>query len=941
MKNKHLSFNTLFIALFCIALQACSTKSAEQTPQWPQQTLETKPWTRWWWHGSTVDSANLTANLEALAQAGFGGVEITPIYDVKGYEDKAIPFQSDKWMEMFAFTLKEAHRLGMEVDLANASGWPFGGNWIGAKDACKNVRYKKFTLNGGEKLKEKVEFIQKPLAKAVRKRITISDVKFPISSTKNLQKKALAQIRFKKPLPLQALMAYNAHGKIVDLTNHVNNGKLDWTAPKGKWTLYAIFQGWHGKMVERAGTRGEGNVIDHFSKDALEHFLADFDKHAKNIDMTGFRAFFNDSYEVDDGLGSADWTTKFFEEFKQRRGYNLRNYLPALLGDADEETNNRVLCDYRETISDLLLDDFTKPWAKWAESHNAIIRNQAHGSPAAVLDLYAASHIPETEGTNPMRIKMASSAGHTSGKKLIACEACTWLKEHFLSNLADVKQNADNYLGNGVNHIVYHGTPYSPADEKWPGWMFYAAVHFAPTNTWWDELKTLNSYIANCQSFMQNSTPDNDILLYFPIHDTWSEGSIKSLPHFGKKNEDLTKAISNKLLNEGYTFDYISDRQIAKLKCNGKQLEAAGATYKTIIVPQCNCIPFPTLQHLFDLAETGATVIFERNIPTKISGLKDYKKQEEKAAQLVGKLNFSGNKTKSAAYGKGTIWVGSLLETMLSQTGIEKEALIANGLGFNRVKRAEGTCYFISNWSDKTVDKWIKVQAYGKEAAWFNPMTHTLGKAQTKADGSVYTQLKPGEALILQWYNGSVVADNYPVWKTSKISKELNNEWSVSFEKGGSTLPESYKTKELKSWTEVSDELQKFSGTASYKTSFDIPENALGDYQLNLGKVHEVATVILNGKNLGLLVGPEFQVVLPATLLKNKNTLEVKVTNLMANRIIDMDKRHVNYKKFYNINFAPHLRENKDTDGTFTSKNWSPLPSGLLGPVSISRVEKK
>ena len=276
-------------------------------------------------------------------------------------------------------------------------------------------------------------------------------------------------------------------------------------------------------MVERAGKGGEGNVIDHFSKKAIRDFLSVFDEGARDIDLTGLRAFFNDSYEVDDAQGESDWTPLLFDEFKTRRGYDLKQYLPALFGNDSDEVNSRVLCDFRETISDLLLDNFTKEWAAWAKTHKAVIRNQAHGSPANILDLYEASDIPETEGLEPMRIKMATSSAHVSGKPLIACEAATWLDEHFLADLAAVKQNLDRYLANGVNHIVYHGTPYSPTNEKWPGWLFYAAVHFAPTNSWWDELKAVNEYVTRCQSFMQNSSPDNDILLYFPIYDTWSE----------------------------------------------------------------------------------------------------------------------------------------------------------------------------------------------------------------------------------------------------------------------------------------------------------------------------------------------------------------------------------------------------------------------------------
>src|SRR5690606_8750135 len=137
--------------------------------------------------------------------------------------------------------------------------------------------------------------------------------------------------------------------------------------------------------------------------------------------------------------------------------------------------NTRVLCDYRETISELVLDNFTQTWKKWAHNYSAIVRNQAHGSPSNILDLYAVVDIPEIEGDEPLRFKMATSSGNVSGKKLVSPEAATWLNEHFESNLADIKEALDKFMLQGINHLVYHGTTYSPAEEPWPGRLFYAA----------------------------------------------------------------------------------------------------------------------------------------------------------------------------------------------------------------------------------------------------------------------------------------------------------------------------------------------------------------------------------------------------------------------------------------------------------------------------------
>ena len=118
-----------------------------------------------------------------------------------------------------------------------------------------------------------------------------------------------------------------------------------------------------------------------------------------------------------------------------------------------------------------------------------------------------------------------------------------------------------------------------------------------------------------------------------------------------------------------------------------------------------------------------------------------------------------------------------------------------------------------------------------------------------------------------------------------------------------------------------------------------MPGKIDSNYIIDLGNVHESAVVILNGKELGTLVGPVYRLTIPPGMLKENNELEIKVTNLMANRIIDLDKRGINYKKFYNINFAARKRENVNADGVFTAVNWEPLVSGLLGPVSLNEIQ--
>lgn len=922
--------------------------------KWPATTEQTKPWTRWWWLGSEVNKKDLSTVMQQYQQVGLGGLEITPIYGVQGEEDQYINFLSPKWMEMFDYTLQEGKKLNLGIDLANATGWPFGGPWIGDEDACKDMVYKTYTLNSGESLKDTIQYIQQPLLRTehpIKK--SIDEILQPISANKDLQALSIDQIKFKRPLPLQVLMAYSDDGDTIDITNKVNkDGILNWTAPKGNWKLYALFMGWHGKQVERAAPGGEGNVIDHFSSTALDHYLDRFDKAFQDHDLSGLRGFFNDSYEVDDAVGQSNYTPLLFEEFKKNRGYDLRNYLPELFTKTPTEKSNRILCDYRMTIDELILNNFTKEWYKWAHSKGKIVRNQSHGSPANTLDLYGVVDIPETEGTEILRIKFAPSTAHVMGKPLASSESATWLKEHFLSTLSDVKKALDVYFIGGVNHIVYHGTAYSPPSEPWPGRLFYASVEFTQANPFWNNFSALNNYVARTQSFLQQGKADNDVLLYFPIYDKYSEPSRQLLLHFdGMKpgfNGTPFELAADTMQQKGYAFDYISDRQILNLKDSSDKILTGGISYQTIILAGVKFMKAETLQKLFDLADKGATILVYKNLPTEVPGYGQLQQNEETFQKLIQQLNFvstNNSQIKSAAIGKGRFLISNNLQQLLKYASIRREEMTDKDLQFARRKNADGSeFYFIANRSDKPLNDWVTLQTKANGVSLYNPMTVDSGVARFKKNDKrlieVLLQLKPDESVIVQTSAKSITGNPYPYIKTKNTPLEINGKWTLKFTNGGPTLPETVTMEQLKPWTNLKDNsYQIFSGTASYSVHFKKPSGKSSQYLLNLGKVDESAQVFINGKKIATLIGPTFSCRLNRDDLKNDNLLEIKVSNSMANRIIDLDKRHVHWKKFNNINFAAKLPQDRDANGLFDASKWQPIVSGLEGPVTLTELE--
>lgn len=939
----------LFILLIVVSL---SGPIALAQPKWPAITQQTKPWTRWWWMGSAVNDKDLTNLLEQYQKAGLGGVEITPIYGVKGEEKQFISFLSPAWMDRLEHTLTEANRLGMGVDLAQASGWPFGGPWVTSADACKYVAYSTYTVKAGERLSEAVAYVQKPIMRTVGEKIDITQLIEPITKNPDLQRHAFDQVRFEKPLPLQSLMAYPEQGEAVDLTNKVDAaGKLNWTAPEGtpdtgNWTLYAVFQGWHGKMVERAGPGGEGDVIDHFSKTATRHYLQRFDDAFKGRNLKSLRAFFNDSYEVDDAQDEGNWTPALFGEFQKRRGYDLRQRLPALFGKATEDLNKRVLSDYRETIAELVLENYTKTWSDWAKGKGKIIRNQAHGSPANILDLYAVTDIPEIEGTELLRIKFASSAANVTGKKLTSSESATWDNEHFLSTLSDIKRDMDRFMLGGVNHTFYHGTNYSPQSAAWPGWLFYAAVHFNPNNTFWTDFSKLNQYVARCQSFLQAGKPDNDVLVYLPIYDAYTRPGKILLQHFDGMEHGFkglpVERHAEVLLEKGYGFDLISDKQLLGVTNAGGQLQTGGNTYRTILVPQAQYMPLATFYQLIKLAQNGATVVFVNSLPEDVPGLTDVDGRRNAFKKFLAQLRFEASGTpgvQRATAGSGAFLLGNDIDLLLAVAGVKRETMVDSGLECIRRRHDKGHYYFIANWSDKAVDGWVPLQTSAKSVALFNPMTETIGIAQFRPTNEVYLQLAPGESCILETSETTVSGPAYTYMKPTGQPQEISGTWNVNFISGGPELPKPLQVDKLGSWTKADGEVvKKFSGTADYTVTFPKPAGTGTGWLLDLGQVAESARVRLNGRDYGSLIGPVFRLFIPNEQLTDTNTLTVSVSNGMANRIIDLDRNHVNWKKFYNINMSARLREDRDANGNFTAERWTPKDSGLLGPVTLTPV---
>jgi hypothetical protein len=948
-------------ALGGVARAGNATEGPRDALAWGPVAAQTRPWTRWWWHGSAVTADGLAGQLRAFAEAGLGGVEIQPIYEAQGREDRIRNYLSPEWLAALDAATRHASGLGLGVDLTAGSGWNIGGPWIAPELSAGKVLVERWELREGERLEVPVRAVQPPHPELLdEERLSRPDLRPPM-----------------EPLPEPPLAALVARergsGETVDLGARVGPDRvLDWVAPAGRWELVGVFSGLVLKRVERAGPGGKGLMADCFAAGPVRLHLDRLGE-ALGEGRRGLRGVFHDSFELE----AMDWTREAVAEFARLRGYDLVPHLPEVFNGSGaaggDEVRSRVLCDVRETFSDLFLERFAGPLSEWSARRGWLTRNQAHGSPANLLDVYGAADIPETEYSGAASIpipglrqgagtarrpatlawRFASSPAHVLGKPLVAAEAITWVDQHYHVSLSQAKPVVDVLFGAGINHIVLHGSAYSPPEAPWPGVSFYAATEVNPANgTLWRDLPRLTGYVTRCQSVLQSGEHDNDVLLYWPQHDLWAQPDGGT----GEEGEgpDLTPdhhwqgepwvydhptgagGVAAGLEARGWQFDWVSDRQLAAFRADADaDADASGGVrnehgrYRVVVVPGARHVPLPTVEKLRELVVDGAAVVFVGDLPADVPGLAELEERRSRLAALRNDL-------RRAVVVPGE---GADLDRALAEAGAVREPVADSGLSVLRRRHEEGRHYFLANVTAERVEGWFALGT-GNAAgvAALDPLRDVRGLAPTRREGGrldVWLGLDPGESLILRTFDRrraeALDAPAYPTPVPTGRELALDGPWTVTFLDGGPALPPERTLGELVSWHGLGEEEADFSGAARYRLEFSLSAaDARRSWLLDLGDVRESAAARLNGRDLGTAWALPFRLALGSSPRPGRNVLELEVTNLAANRVRALARRGELVTNF----FMSWLDDAAPAD-------WEPMPSGLLGPVRLTETETR
>ena len=904
-----------------------------------------RPWVYWTWLSSNVTREGITADLEAMQRVGIGGALILDVD--QGTPAGTIKFFDAKWQEMFKYTVAEAKRLGLEINMNNGAGYyGSGGSWVPPEMGMQWVFQSETPIAGGATWSG---VLPKPVDRADYRDIAVLAIaepplaakdryQFPGLTMKALRWKSWVAYTGTQSAPLDAKAPAHAIiplNRVIDLTAQMDaTGKLTWTAPPGKWTVLRIGHAYNGSRIGPTPQGQGGPETDKLSKAATALHFNTFVKHLNNlVGPDGKVALVGTHIDSWEG-GGQNWTADMREEFKKRRGYDLLPYLPVLAGRVigDLQISERFLWDLRKTVSELMVENYVEEFQMLAHENGLRFTFESYTTTGNDLDAANFADEPMAEFWTPTgqgqdfypTAKSMSSAAHLNGHKVVGAEAFTSFRtERWLWHPAMLKRLGDDAFTRGVNRFVFHRYAAQPYLKPKPGLQMGPwGLHYERTNTWWEWSKPWHTYLARCQYLLRQGEPVADVL---------NLQSEEPLLRF----QDIPLT--------GFDYDACGPDTFQRVTTRNTELTLpTGRHYRLLTLSHTGTMTVPLLAKIRDLVRDGAAILGEP--PRATPGLTNYPQADADLKILADELWGSGAPVTERTVGRGKVFRGISAEHALSLLVVAPDFSAERTLSWIHRTDGEREIYFVANPSDETAmvnctfrvagkipELWdaengriVSLPAYSTAVAGLTRLSIPL-----RPNGSMFVVFKPAahsappaiESVSLDrqplFANGVALsaapvinfadseineAGSYLIatrdGKTRKIEVpplplpvQVDGPWQLHFPGGWGAPPGVIDLPTLISWNNVWSDarIMDFSGTAVYTKNLVIPAALLGANQrltLDLGRVEVMAKVTLNGKDLGILWKAPYSVDITSAAKAGDNALEIAVVNLWPNRLI-------------------------------------------------------
>jgi (4-O-methyl)-D-glucuronate---lignin esterase len=938
-----------------------------------------KAWVYWWWLDGAASAAGITADLETMKAQGISGVLLFDA-GLGGPDAPQGPlFMSEEWRVNFRHAVEEAARLGLDMSVNLCSGWNAGGPWVTRELAIKDLVFKETTVEGGAEIERDIpRFKPKPIA--------------PPSAASRLEggfpMVVEDPVDWYRDIVVLACKEKNVVWSVeqaVDVTRFMRGDRLHWNCPAGRWTILRI-----GYVVQPFTDEGYRRVqmsswptpqweIDPMSAEAMDLHFAE--TAIKLIEDAGpligktFKYTHIDSWEI----GVPTWTNKFIPEFRERRGYDPTRYLPALAGKKLDkpELADRFTWDYRRTVADLIAENYYGRLRELSAKHGLGIHPESGGPYydqfMDALQVLGISDVPMAEfwsSRGPVRgtdgaprgttqavpgqffhtsakfmpeqfgasVRQSVSAAHIYGKPINQAEAFTNFNHDWSEDPNFLKPYGDRAFCMGLTRNVLCFFVQQSTLTDIPGYQWeHVGTHFDRNVTWWPKSSAWLAYLARCQHMLRQGLFVADILYY----------SGEAIPNFVLVDRKPVK---------GYDFDEISAHALLRRADakNGRLVLPDGMSYRYLVIPEGTAegMSPPVLDKIGALIEGGVTVVGQR--PKRSLGLADYPSSQDEVTRLAASLwGADQGRNKIRQVGKGRVIQDTTLERVMAADGLPPDFElrgVTSEIEVDWIHRRTDRMdiYFVANLSAAAGQAEALFRISGKVPELWDPVTgdmRTLPEFREEEGRTVVPlEFAPNQSwfIVFQKPIGKPVMTGAKNFRRTLEASELTGPWEVAFDPrwGG---PGKVMFPQLQDWiTRAEEGVKYYSGTATYRKTFDAPDTPMT--YLDLGAVKNLAQVRLNGEDLGIVWTAPWRVRLGKTLRARGNQLEIEVVNLWPNRLIGdggrpkQDRLTKTNVRTYERNLPAGFPCWWNLDCEERKKSGAPatlLSSGLLGPVRL------
>lgn len=577
--------------------------------------------------------------------------------------------------------------------------------------------------------------------------------------------------------------------------------------------------------------------------------------------------------------------------------------------------------------------------------------------------------------------QVATSLAHTTGKTVVAAESFTARPPdgRWRETPALLKPLGDAAFITGINRMCLHTWALQPRLDLAPGFSSGRyGTHFGRLNSWWDLSPAWIEYLARCQFLLQSGQSVKDLL--YLRHEGLDPSGLKDYPD----------------PPAGYGADYLAVKQLLEAKVEGGAVRlASGGVYRALVLPQAWAASLATLKKIEALAAGGVPVFGPA--PTCPSGLVDLREHAAEWKTLVAKLWGAG--------GVGGVYPASELASTLRAKKIAPDFHFSGGRIYLDVRFAHRVAdgadlYFISNQQaaavmiqadfrvgDRLPELWDAVSGAIVPAVSYRVEKGRLTlPLALKKDGSIFVIFR--SPLPKNWVTSIAQADAMPLPNTPELNVtggaladepgdyaiqeasgarrrvtvdappapvEIAGPWRLAFQPGRGA-PAVLTMDRLTLLSQNAEPgIRFFSGVTTYTATFTLPAAPAAGEEclLDLGEVHDLASVRVNGANCGTLWTAPWTVRVTPHVHAGRNELAIAVANTWVNRLIGDEAlpadavyeakgsiftvgRMLEFPAWWNDPAAVKARQRVTFPVWRHYKADDPLlPSGLAGPVRI------